>query len=402
MKCWGIFTKLEYKRSLKLLSGLLLYLLISIPILVVGVFCLGNLLEKAGALKPIEIAVVVPGEPDKATRLILQYISSMKSMQQACDVQLMEEEEARGLLQEGKLQAAILFPEQFYENIYYGERTTLTLLYPRNSSLNVKIFQELIYDGVSMVRTAETGVYAAMDAALEVPCEMGIGETGDYVAYSYGSLILKRGRLFSNILLSAAGDVDYIQYYFTGVFLAALLLLGMCLGDLYRGHSRTVEQRLKWYGVGCVRVSLTRILVMWVHLWFLGAFLYGAGCVCSRISDLQPVFWHEENLFWLGLPTLSIAAHHHMIYAMMGRSNRGSLVLFLTDLVMALCSGLIVPVAYLPFPVAVISGGLPLTWWSGLCLQIFYGNVTGMRILGMLLLIVVEAGIGTWILWKKA
>lgn len=383
------------------MAGLAFYLAALVLLLAVGFFCLGSVMEKAGTLKPIGIAVVVPGKEDQATRRIMQYISSMESMRQVCKVQFLEEEkEAVESLQQGELQAVILFPEQFYQDIYDGKKTILKILYPRDSSLNIRLFQELLYDGVSMVRTSEAGVYAAMDAAREIPCEVGIGETGDLVAYSYGRLILKRGRLFSGILLSAAGDVDYSRYYFTGLFLMILLLIGMCFGNLYKQHSRCLEQKLRIQGVGCIEVSISRILVMWVHLWFTGILIYSVGCICSRISDFQPVFWNGTAVAFLGIPTLSIAVHHHMIYAVAGKSG-GPLFLFLTDLLMMLCSGLVIPVAYLPSYVAAVSGILPLTWWYGLCLQIFYGTVTGTRIVWMVLLILVEAGIGTWGLWKK-
>ena len=51
--------------------------------------------------------------------------------------------------------------------------------------LDTAIFRELLEDGVSMIRTAEAGVFAAMDTGKVYETEMESYEIAEFISYKY-------------------------------------------------------------------------------------------------------------------------------------------------------------------------------------------------------------------------
>lgn len=76
-------------------------------------------------------------------------------------------------------------PEQFYEDVDSGKNTPATIYFPEKASLNTRVFGELVTDGVSLLRTAEAGVYATYDTAQIYQAEISRDQIGDVISELY-------------------------------------------------------------------------------------------------------------------------------------------------------------------------------------------------------------------------
>lgn len=141
-------------------------------------------------------------------------------------------------------------PEQFYEDVDSGKNTPATIYFPEKASLNTRVFGELVTDGVSLLRTAEAGVYATYDTAQIYQAEISRDQIGDVISELYIYEAFDRTSVFQKNVYSSLGKADLCQYYFSAAVLLLLLMMGVNYGYLYQKQSRAVEDKIRIYGIG--------------------------------------------------------------------------------------------------------------------------------------------------------
>lgn len=134
-------------------------------------------------------------------------------------------------------------PEQFYEDVDSGKNTPATIYFPENAPLNTRVFGELVADGVSLLRTAEAGVYATYDTAQIYQAEISRDQIGDVISELYIYEAFDRTSVFQKNVYSSLGKADIHQYYFSAAVLLLFLMMGVNYGYLYQKQSRAVEEK---------------------------------------------------------------------------------------------------------------------------------------------------------------
>lgn len=400
MRTSGIYFTLEYKKSIKVLlktfsSTLIMLLLVIMSVLAVSYFAF-----QSRIFQPVKVAMVIPEEQENV-KMITQAVATMESVKSICEFVYVEEEEARELLSEGELQAAIVLPEDFYEDVNNGYNTPLTIYVAEDASLNQQVFQELLSDGVSLLQTSESGVYSMLYTGREYSAELSQREIGDVVSKRYIEEVFYRTRIFGKSVYSPLGEMDAYEYYFTAAVTVFLLMAGMNFNFLYRRQTRAVEDKLQIAGVGPVRISLVKIAVMGNVLWLLGAGIYAAACFILNQMGKSFLIFDAMTLVYLIPQCLAIAAYFHMLYMLSGKSGQGAVVVFSANIFMILCSGAIVPVSYLPEIAGRIGTYLPLNFWNQYGAETFFGEMSTGLLLVQAAFIAVVAGIGAMAAWKN-
>ncbi len=176
-------------------------------------------MKDAGVFQTAEIGVVIP-EDEAQTKMVAQFISAMDSVKSVCHFQYLNQDKAMASLEKGTLDAVLSLPEQFYEDVDSGKNTPATMYFPEKASLN-RVFGELLTDGVSLLRTAEAGVYATYDTAQIYQAEISRDQIGDVISELYIYEAFDRTSVFQKNVYSSLGKADLHQYYFS----AAVLLL---------------------------------------------------------------------------------------------------------------------------------------------------------------------------------
>lgn len=371
MKRLFTYAGLEMKRSIRMLPWFLGSILVLMAAVSAGIFLVSRLMQEARIFQPIGVAVVIPEEEEKA-RLISSVISNMDSVKSICRFEYTTEDEARRGIAAGELEAAIILGSNFYDDLNTGVNTPAIILVPEECSLKLLVFRELLTDGISLVQTTEAAVYAAADATKAYELQISRREMEDLIFYRYMEAAFYRGELFQRHVLSATGVYDVAEYYFAGGFLICVLMSSLNFGFLYRKTDREVERKLRVYGVGSIQVSLVKLVVMGLMLWLLGMCFLAAAVAVFHILDIRFFMMDHVTAGGMLLISFSAAAVYHVLYVF-GRTAGGILVFFL-NMWMILCSGILVPVSYLPQAVQKTAQCCPMTYWQQHTLELLFGQ----------------------------
>lgn len=400
MRTLRIYFTLEYKKSIKVLLKTFSSTLIMLLLVILGVSVVSRVVFHSRIFEPVKVAMVIPEEQEKV-KMVTQLAATMKSVESICEFVYTQEKEAKKMLAEGELQAAIILPENFYEDINTGGNTPLTIYVAENASLNQRVFQELLADGVSLLRTSEAGVYSMLDASRVYPAELTEAEIGDVISKAYIAEAFHRGEIFGKSIYSPLGEMDVYEYYFASAVTIILLMAGMNFSFLYYKKSRAVEEKLRVSGVGAFSVSVVKIIVMGNFLWLLNAGVYIAGCMISKSRGSAFLVFEGSTLLYLVPQCLAIAAYFHLLYVISGKSVQGGSIVLAANIFMVLCSGAVIPVSYLPEAAGRIGEYLPLNFWNQYGADIFFEKISAEALLIQAVFITAAAGIGAIVSWKN-
>lgn len=382
MRTFFIYLFLEYKKSAKVLLKSTVSLLLAAVLLLGAAAVLSHVFFGSRMLQAIDVGVAVP-EGEKETKAVLRFLSAMESAEAVCNFRYFPENEAMEKLYEGEVQAVIVLPESLYEDMYSGEKGRIAVYLPEDPPFRVQVFRELLADGVSLLTTAEAGVLAASDLAGADAIAYGerdeIGfpkmkpyEAANFISYEYIQCALGRDNMFDEYVYSPLGQMDLYQYYFAAAVSVLLLMSGLNYSFLYQRNSRAVEQKLRVMGLGTVKVSFIKILVMANASWLLAAASYLAGCLFSRWGKFDFIWFHGSALLQLIPVSIGAAVYFHAVYSVFGKGMQGAVFLLSFNAVMVLCSGVVIPSAYLPEAVGRAGQYLPLSFLRQYCAEVFF------------------------------
>ena len=200
-------------------------------------------------------------------------------------------------------------------------------------------------------------------------------EAANYISYAYIRCALERSKMFDKYVHSPLGQMELYPYYFAAAVSVLLLMSGLNYSFLYQGNSRAVEQKLRVMGVGAVKVSAVKILVMANASWFLVSAAYLLGCLFSKFGRLYFLWFHGPVLLWLIPVSIGAAVYFHGVYSIFGKGMQGAVFLLSANVLMVLCSGVVIPSAYLPEWAARLGQYLPLNFLHRYCAELFFGRV---------------------------
>ena len=382
MRTFFIYLFLEYKKSAKVLLKSTVSLLLAAVLLLGAAAVLSHVFFGSRMFQAIDVGVAVP-EGEKETKAVLRFLSAMESAESVCNFRYFPENEAKEKLYEGEVQAVIVLPESLYEDMYSGEKGRIAVYLPEDPPFRVQVFRELLADGVSLLTTAEAGVLAASDLAGTDAIAYGErDETGfpkmkpyeaaNFISYEYIQCALGRDNMFDEYVYSPLGQMDLYQYYFAAAVSVLLLMSGLNYSFLYQGNSRAVEQKLRVMGLGTVKASFIKILVMANASWLLAVASYLAGCLLSRWGKFDFIWFHGPALLLLIPVSIRAAVYFHAVYSVFGKGMQGAVFLLSVNAVMVLCSGVVIPLAYLPEAVRRVGQYLPLNFLRQYCAEVFF------------------------------
>lgn len=400
MRTFFVYLLLEYKRSVKVLLKSAGSLLLMMLFTAAGVLAVSHVLLQSQIFRAIEVGVVIP-EEETETRMVVQFISAMESVKSICSFCYMEEEEAEERLRTGEVQAVIALPERFYYDMYTEGKAHTVVSFPKETALNVQVFRELLMDGVSLLKTAEAGVFASKETAKTWQAQMDEYELANFISYIYIENAFQRGDIFQKNVCSPLGQMDLYQYYFAAATAVILLMSGLNMSFLYQKQSRAVEQKLGVLGLRRIRLAVIKVLVMGNVLWILGAFLYGMSCLACHLLGSSFIWFDQTVLLALIPACMGIAVYFHLVYSLFGKGIQGAVFLLSVNSLMLLCSGAVIPAAYLPELVGKAGAYLPLNFLNQYCADMIFGTVRTEQVLAMVCWSIAGIGIGAVFSWNN-
>ncbi len=393
MKTWIAFFIVESKRTWKTLLKSIGSFCACLLLTAALVAAFSALMQNAQVFQKVNIGIAIP-EGEGISRLATQYISSMDSVRSVCDFYYLDEQEAVEQLKQGTLQAVVVLPEGFYHDVQVGINPPALIYFPKDAAQNTQVFEELVTAGVSFLQTAEAGVYAALDTASYYGIELQGAGLGDTIAYLFANQMLKRDSIYSAKMLSPLGNLSVVEYYYAAGFVILLMMCGIQFGFLYGKRKRSVEDKLKICGVGSIRQSVVKVLVMTMSLYATGLLYYFAGIgIASRIGTYFVLY---QGKIWYGLLLLclGIAIYFHVLYELAGSSSQAAVFVFAVNIITIIGTGVLIPEAYLGREIAGISRFLPMKYWNAYAAGMLEGELSKEAVTGTVLFLLIGMAAG--------
>lgn len=400
MKTWIAFFIVECKRTGKTLLKSIGSFCACLLLTAVLVAAFSAIMQNAQVFQKVNIGIAIP-EGESISRLATQYISSMDSVRSVCDFYYLDEQEAVEQLKQGTLQAVVLLPEGFYHDVQVGINPPAQIYFPKDAAQNTQVFEELVTAGVSFLQTAEAGVYAALDTASYYGVELQGAGLGDTIAYLFAHQMLKRDSVYSARMLSSMGNLSVAEYYYAAGLVILLMMCGIQFGFLYGKRNRSVEDKLKIRGVGSIRQSVVKILVMTEFLYVTGLLYYFAGIGVAGWTKTYFVFYQGTTWYALLLLCLGIAIYFHVLYELSGSSSQAAVFVFAVNVITISGAGVLIPEAYLGKEIAGISRFLPMKYWNVYAAGMLEGELSKEAVTGTVFFLFVGMVAGMLLSWRN-
>lgn len=400
MKTWIAFFIVECKRTGKTLLKSIGSFCACLLLTAVLVAAFSAIMQNAQVFQKVNIGIAIP-EGESISRLATQYISSMDSVRSVCDFYYLDEQEAVEQLKQGTLQAVVLLPEGFYHDVQVGINPPAQIYFPKDAAQNTQVFEELVTAGVSFLQTAEAGVYAALDMASYYGVELQGAGLGDTIAYLFAHQMLKRDSVYSARMLSSMGNLSVAEYYYAAGLVILLMMCGIQFGFLYGKRNRSVEDKLKIRGVGSIRQSVVKILVMTEFLYVTGLLYYFAGIGVAGWTKTYFVFYQGTTWYTLLLLCLAIAIYFQVLYELSGSSSQAAVFVFAVNVITIIGAGVLIPEAYLGKEIAGISHFLPMKYWNVYAAGMLEGELSKEAVTGTVFFLLMGMAAGGFLSWRN-
>ena len=400
MKTWIAFFIVECKRTWKTLLKSIGSFCACLLLTAVLVAAFSAIMQNAQVFQKVNIGIAIP-EGESISRLATQYISSMDSVRSVCDFYYLDEQEAVEQLKQGTLQAVVVLPEGFYHDVQVGINPPAQIYFPKDAAQNTQVFEELVTAGVSFLQTAEAGVYATLDTASYYGIELQGAGLGDTIAYLFVNQMLKRDSIYSARMLSSMGNLSVAEYYYAAGLVILLMMCGIQFGFLYGKRNRSVEDKLKIRGVGSIRQSVVKILVMTEFLYVTGLLYYFAGIGIAGWTKTYFVFYQGTTWYALLLLCLGIAIYFHVLYELSGSSSQAAVFVFAVNVITISGAGVLIPEAYLGKGIAGISRFLPMKYWNVYAAGMLEGELSKDSVAGTVFFLLMGMAAGGFLSWRN-
>lgn len=400
MKMCLKYFRLECKRCVKVFGKSFASFLLILCIALAGVGAISHFLFQTGVFGELNVAICT-GEEDEDAKLVSRYISTMESVKSICSFEYMDQDSALAALRQQDVQAVVKLPQAVYQDINTGKDTYAHIYVEENPPFRVKVFLELLSNGISLLQTAEAGTYAGLEIAEKYGSALPAHEVDDVIAYSYILTVLQRGDIFNNKIISPIGDMGFYEYYYCSFILLMLLLAGINFSFLYKKEAKSVEDKLKAYGVGRLEGAGIKIILMSLFLWMIALVCYGAGCMASEKSGKFFLYWDAWIIAGLCFLSMAFAAYFHFIYELAQGSGQGVVLLLGFGIFMVLVSGSIIPLSYLPGWVSALGRYLPVYTWSSYLKSLLFFQPEFEQLVKLAGSVVLLAGLGVLVSWKN-
>ncbi|MCR5777088.1 MAG: ABC transporter permease [Lachnospiraceae bacterium] len=394
------YIKIEFKRTgivfLHTLTSIFAMVLI-MSIVAAGSVCL---LEKKNAYEPVVVALCTE---DKGTRMTeaLHLVSSMKSLEKLCSFEYMDEDEAVNGIRSGKVDCALVFPSDFFKDINTGINTPARVVFNENGLLGQEIFKEIIGDAVSMIDTAEAGIYAVTYASADYEMKIARKDMEYLLTKMFAFVVLKRDALFIPFVYGFTGSLGLWDYYGAAAVFMIVLLTGLFFSYLYAESNGALNKKLSMIGITPTVYSAVKTFVMGMVIFILLVFVSAILSWTGNLAGVSVNIFYFDFLPSYVLISFSIAAFFHFIYSIGSSAHTGKSILFIVELLLILLSGTVLPVVFFGSEVVSLIRILPGTVWFECLSKTIDGSVSYMTMIYTAIYGIIFYIIGTVLQWKK-
>lgn len=317
-----------------------------------------NALYGEGIYEKQTVAVVLEAD-SMMTKMAMQYVQKMDSVNTACRFKTMEKEKAVKALEEGEIIACMLVPEAVLEDILSGKNTPVQVMFRAGSSFEKEVIRQLTQAGAELLGIAQAQIYAVYDIALEKNALEQLGMLEQDINEWNLAIALEREHFFETKEITVLGKVSMASFYYASAGLLLLFLWGISASFMRQAGDSSCAKMLERSGTGIVWQKLCQLLVEALFLFVLqcGYFL-----MIRLLSDVDSTIRFMEFLLVQLITAIFISCMHLFAYSGWKEQGMTTSVLVISSVLMLFLSGGFIPHAFLPEKIEEIAKILPSTW----------------------------------------
>ncbi len=362
---------LQLKRSIKAYFQMIVSVIAMIALSIALAWGISQWFANVQMLNRITIGVVMP-EDSGEMEMIMGLVGQMDSVQSICTFSYIPRDNSFERLEDGEIQALVDFPDDFYEDVYHGKNTPLTIYFSADKDLSQSILKELLFDAIGFVQVSEASIYSVVDARHSYELKMSVGDTENFLFEYYLWKIFGRNETFRSVVLSPTGEMKLGGYYVTVAVMAFLLLQSILFGFLYKKEEEPLNQVLTLYGVSPLKRNCARIGIFGLFEYVILLVVYLLGCTVCMVTNADLFTFHPLSIIMLIPFSLTVAVFVHIIFSLAHGRLRGMLILLGINVFMFISAGGIFPMAYLPGAVSFVGKLMPLGYWMKWLAHIYF------------------------------
>ena len=239
----------------------------------------------------------------------------------------------------------------FVGDIMEGTNTPAIVLLPDNSSIESMLIKDLIDGGTKSLTSAQAGIYAVSYEYEEIFHERLTKALQDSINIKYFDHTLARESYFNHKEISATGELTFLEYYICSGLIFFMMLLGMIFSKVLCPDNNAFYEKLKQYRISGEIIILTRIISVFVMYMIIAISGFCIYIVISKYLGNDVIIFKVTDYLLLMFVILCVVSFIVCIFTITESQISGSLLLFITSLVMNFISGGFIPTVFLPKPI---------------------------------------------------
>jgi len=324
----------------------------------------------------VKIALVAEDD-NPLIDLAVHYVGNMDSVESICEFQILDENTAFNKLKQGELYAVVYLPPGFIKGILNGSNTPAEITLHPDSGADSVLFETLADAAAYTLRTAQAGIYAAIDTFKFYELD-GVKTVTNDLNELYIDVALGRAKMFDEESVDATEGLSIITFYIASAFVLLLLFSGIGCAAFYKSNNAFLCRIVNRSGIGYLSQIILQGLAMSVCYFIIFCIPYLSYSYLVIEAD-----FFESLLFFplLFIMIFGICEFVLLIFRMAKNPHTGVLLLFFISVILLFLSGGILPKAFLPIAVQKFAAFLPSTHWLSISFDLFAGNFTGVATL---------------------
>ncbi len=283
------------------------------------------------------IAVYAPN--DTFTNIAITAVENMDSVSKICKLVRVNENEAEAMVYDNRASAALIFQENFVEDIINGKNTQPRIIVNEKGN---ELFMELAKCGSSILAVVQAGIYSAEKSYYEQTGQRISHQENKKLNMEYINTVFSRENAFNKINNSG---IKLSEYYASMLIPVFLLLFAMALSEI------AFPEKIAFYNYTKLAYPLI-VLIQFIKILTVELVLFGGIYGVCYIFDLI--------IFPDIITVINISAIATMFYSISENRINASLCIMFFTIVMGFIGGCFLPPALLPDTVKNIMEYTPL------------------------------------------
>lgn len=292
--------------------------------------------------------IAISAPDDTFMTVALTAVENMESVSKICKFDRVNEDEAEAMVLDNRASAAIIFENNFVEDIINGKNTKPRIIVSQNSN---KLFMDLANCGSSMLAIVQAAIYSAEGAYYDKTGKRLSADLNKELNMEYINSVFSRERNFKKF---RGDDISVAEYYIAMLLPVFLLLFSMSFSTIIYPQSKKFYEYSKLSSLSISVIQFIKVFLINIVLMSVFKFI----CV---IVDFSLSF----NI----LAIVSVSAIVTAIYSVSLDKVSGSLFILIFTIVTGFLSGAFLTPALMPVPLRYIMEFIPL-------------NVIGFQLMG--------------------